>query len=178
MNQIFDMEKIKKLFDEAEAYEDDGTLIKTIYLGDIRSITPSGKVYTPWAHSNLDACPKCKGNGHVRNPHGKIKDWTIARKKDRQLTINALDNFGHYGNWPSSTKKVVQKYRDQQDWWDPWPSCPECAGMGSLEARLDQDWNEQAERELNEINAWMHGSEGDGCDIMASRGVEDDSPET
>jgi hypothetical protein len=48
-------------------------------------------------------------------------------------------------------------------------TCPECDGLGSLEARLDRDWWKQLEIELDEINAWAHGSDGDGCDILISR---------
>lgn len=40
-----------------------GEVCESVYLGSIFFLTPSGKVYTPWANSNLDACPRCKGRG-------------------------------------------------------------------------------------------------------------------
>ena len=53
--------------------------------------------------------------------------------------------------------------------WYQYTTCPECNGLGSLEARLDEDWWKQLESELETIGAWSHGSEGDGLDIMISR---------
>ena len=53
--------------------------------------------------------------------------------------------------------------------YQPTITCPDCNGIGSLEARLDQDWWDKLESELDTIGAWNHGSEGDGCDVMISR---------
>ena len=36
---------------------------KSVYLGTVFNIMPSGKFYMPWANSNVDACPRCKGAG-------------------------------------------------------------------------------------------------------------------
>ena len=33
---------------------------RTLYLGSVMSLTPSGKVYTPWACSNVEACKACQ----------------------------------------------------------------------------------------------------------------------
>lgn len=38
------------------------------YLGSVLNIFPSGKYYTPFACSNVDACSVCSGSGSVRNP--------------------------------------------------------------------------------------------------------------
>jgi len=36
---------------------------RSYYLGSILTLSPSGKVYTPWACSNLTPCPRCRGRG-------------------------------------------------------------------------------------------------------------------
>jgi hypothetical protein len=133
---ILNMKKVKQELDNAEIYEDeDGNKIQTIYLGSILNLTPSGKVYYPFAHSNVDKCPRCEGTGVIKNKNGKT-------------------------------------YKQEQQW-THWTPCTECARLGSLEARLDENWWKQLENELDTIDAFNHGSEGDGCDVMISRVVHD-----
>lgn len=45
------------------AKTDDGDAIESTFLGTVFSVMPSGKYYMPWANSNVDLCPRCKGNG-------------------------------------------------------------------------------------------------------------------
>jgi len=47
---------------DADPYVEDGYVVQATYLGGI-SFFPSGKFYTPWANSNVERCPKCKGSG-------------------------------------------------------------------------------------------------------------------
>ena len=42
---------------------DDGEIILSDFLGTVFSIMPSGKYYMPWACSNVNPCPRCKGEG-------------------------------------------------------------------------------------------------------------------
>jgi len=42
--------------------EEGGKLV-TLYLGTVFNMFPSGKYYTPWACSNVEPCPRCKGEG-------------------------------------------------------------------------------------------------------------------
>ena len=61
---ILNIDEVEKELNKAEPYEDienKGQFIQTIYLGSILSLTPSGKVYTPWANSNVDLCTRCEG---------------------------------------------------------------------------------------------------------------------
>jgi hypothetical protein len=170
--KLLDNEKLLEQLDSSEIYEDeDGNKIQTIYLGDIRNITPSGKVYTPFAHSNVDECPRCNGQGTIKNKHGNMHKYKRTVKRDLQLTRRAINKHGYYMYWPTDTLRKVEKYRKQQEHWQKLITCPECQGIGSLEARLDQDFWKQLQLELDEIEAWYHSSEGDGCDIMVSRGV-------
>lgn len=57
---------IKSALDDlktAETYESDGELYKSVFLGTVFHIMPSGKYYTPFACSNVDVCGRCKGEG-------------------------------------------------------------------------------------------------------------------
>ena len=157
---ILNMNVVVKELDSCEPYEDpdnEGQWLQTMYLGSILNLTPSGKVYYPFACSNVMGCPCCKGTGEIKNKHRRKK--TIARLNK---TFRLM--------WPTTHNiEKLQKMRKQIDWWKPILECPECAGTGSLEARLDQDWQEQLERELETIGAWHHESEDDGCDVMISR---------
>jgi hypothetical protein len=169
---LLDMRKLKEQFEDAETYEDDdGNKLKTIYLGDIRDITPSGKVYTPFAHSNLNSCNKCKGEGSVKNEHGKKHNYTRALKKHNQI----IKELNKYENWRDAQITLRNKFiktSKQMNWFNEMETCTECYGLGSLEARLDQDFWEKLQSELDEISAWNHESEGDGCDVMVSIGVD------
>ena len=53
---IFDLRVIRERLD-AEAWGDDDmnedTIVKRIYIGSVFAWYPSGKYYTPWAHSNV-----------------------------------------------------------------------------------------------------------------------------
>ena len=41
----------------------DNNVIASEFLGTVFALTPSGKYYPPWANSNVDPCPRCKGTG-------------------------------------------------------------------------------------------------------------------
>ncbi len=158
MDKILDINRIRRQLDDADIYEDyDGNKIQTIYLGDIRNMTPSGKVYTPFAHSILEQCERCRGSGEIKNKHGKKKKHNKILRKFKLM-------------WPTvENVELVEKLIKQQQWWKPYKTCPECHGLRSLEARRDQDFWEQLQLELDEVDAWYHSSEGDGCDVMVSR---------
>ena len=49
-------------FYTAENYTEDGAY-QSAYIGSIFSLTPSGKLYTPWAYSNVEPCPFCNWRG-------------------------------------------------------------------------------------------------------------------
>lgn len=173
MEPILNLDIIVKLLDEAEVYEDeDGNKIQTIYLGSVLQLTPSGKIYTTYANSNVNLCNRCKGTGEIKNKLRKKKKHEQANIKNQRETQKALDLYGNYSNWPEKTKERINKIRRRCQRTDPQLICPECHGLGSLEARLDQDWWEQLKEELDTIEAWSHNSDGDGCDVMISRCAE------
>lgn len=52
----------------SEWYEDEeadceGNRFAREFLGTVMALYPSGKYYTPWASSNVEPCPRCKGEG-------------------------------------------------------------------------------------------------------------------
>jgi hypothetical protein len=167
---LLDMDIIKEQFDETEPYEDyDGNRIKTIYLMNALGC-PSHKYYMPWAHSNLENCPKCKGSGMILNKHRNAHKYIRAKHiQERLLSIAST-----YKKWDDVTLHIRQKIHksyEQRVHWAKEITCDLCAGCGSLEARLDEDFWNQIDKELDEIGAWRHGSEGDGLDVMASMEV-------
>lgn len=173
LKSLLDITKLLKQLDKAEVYEDeDGNKTQTVYLGDIRSITPSGKVYMPFACSNLTPCPRCNGTTQIENKHYKKKKWMKIHNKRKVLFLNAINQCGHFVHWPEKIHQKINKLLKQENHWTQWLICPECIGLGSLEARLDQDFWKQLGSELDTIEAWHHSSEGDGCQVMVSRGVE------
>jgi hypothetical protein len=167
---ILDLVKLLLQLDEAEIHEDnEGNKIQTIYLGDIRSITPSGKVYYPFAHSNVDPCPRCEGTGNLRNKHAKIHNFRRANKKYHTTFQQWYKMYGAPINRRKKQQQLKEKYINQMEQWEYQHICTECNGLGSLEARLDEDFWEQLQSELDTIGAWYHSSEGDGCNILVSR---------
>jgi len=61
----------RKLLQELEIYGDeydsfDGYRVKELGIGTTFGLTPSGKFYTPFAHSNVDGCPVCNWAGKVK----------------------------------------------------------------------------------------------------------------
>ena len=43
--------------------DSEGNPVKRTFLGSVFSLFPSGKYYMPWANSNVNPCPRCKGKG-------------------------------------------------------------------------------------------------------------------
>ena len=41
--------------------DEDGYVL--VFAGTVFGLTPSGKYYLPWASSNVESCPRCKGQG-------------------------------------------------------------------------------------------------------------------
>lgn len=69
---IFDLEGLKAELESAEVFEKDGDHYRSVYLGSVMSLTPSGKFYMPWATGNLEACPRCGGSGIVCSDGGDV----------------------------------------------------------------------------------------------------------
>jgi hypothetical protein len=147
---IFDLEGIKKDLQNAEIIENDmGDMEKAAYLCSIYSV-PSGKFYTPFACSNVADCPQCRGNGTVGfSPKKRI------RKKAEKRVKKYFSGGEYYKkrNAPLSTcERFFKTYKKAVKLAFGSTTCPNCGGLGSREAYLDELWHEQAEREIESIN--------------------------
>jgi len=64
------IESAMKEIEFEEPYKDmDGNILKSVFIGTCFNIMPSGKYYMPFACSNVEMCPKCKGKGKIINPN-------------------------------------------------------------------------------------------------------------
>lgn len=63
---IFDLKALREELDKEEWLDDPdnpGNEYRTVFLGSVFRLYPSGKYYTPWATSVLTPCPDCEGKG-------------------------------------------------------------------------------------------------------------------
>jgi len=67
MEPIFNLESIRRQLDNEDWVEGTDTLYRSIYIGSIFNIIPSGKVYTVFSNGNLDVCSACDGDGVLLN---------------------------------------------------------------------------------------------------------------
>ena len=49
--------------DWQKSFDDSDYEVRYQFMGTVLGLTPSGKCYTFFANSNVDQCPKCKGDG-------------------------------------------------------------------------------------------------------------------
>lgn len=169
-SEIFDLEHIKNKFISANIEEDDdGNKIKSVFLGTVMDLTPSGKYYTPFANSNIEKCPRCNGSGLVVNKRFDRGEFYKLWTECGILTQHMINCFGPYceGKWPADLKKILDRKRKKMDHSRSVWNCPRCDGVGSEEVKLDIEWHRQAERELATINAVLEPGQGDPCDLYA-----------
>jgi len=181
----FRLDNIRKALDAADwevDEENSDTEIRRVYLGDVLSLSPSGKMYTPFACSNLTPCPTCEGEGRV-TPR-RLKRRTAKKQIARHASI--MRHFDKlWGNEPAIYSRIpttstpmptaLKRYRpdnkheaytfmDRQPLkyrsrsFLPGAPCMSCNGMGTREAYLDELWNEEAERAISTIPS----TEGNG----------------
>ena len=103
--QILNLNQILEDLGKAEVYEDeDGNRLQTIYLGSILSLTPSGKIYYPFAYSNLTPCPRCKGSAYIKNKHRKKKSFERINRIIHSITWKTT----LWNMTPNQHKKVMK----------------------------------------------------------------------
>jgi len=165
--------------------ENPGTRVGRSYLGTVFSLAPSGKYYTPFANSNVDPCPRCRGTGHARNPvacgwcggsgHRSVAALAKARGETVEETVRLL------GTFPAKGYRV--KVIDEATMAFPCfvcegglvpVDCSWCGGIGCREAFLDQEWYEALDQVAGEHGLYIESGEGDPCDLFATISVETD----
>jgi hypothetical protein len=166
-----DWTKIKALLEaaDAEPVDDDPDQVqRTVYLGSVLNLTPSGKVYTPFANGNVRRCPFCHGTGNVDNPF--VDDALLeSARAERSAIIDKCREFGLFQDWPADQQDRSKALDAISEWARPILGCPHCCSMGSREAHEDDVYREYIEDKADELGAFITGSEGDGCDILIAK---------
>lgn len=154
---------IRDAIDE-EPWEDDdcnpGHERRSVFLGTVFSLTPSGKFYMPFACSSVAGCPVCDGKGSLPFARTRLaKKWRNRAARKRRTVLrrnrNALVVRSRVG--PRTAELENRAHA----------TCWRCSGMGSAEAHDDEIWNEKAMAELHSIGLSLESGEGDPCDLFA-----------
>lgn len=119
-----------------------------VWLGTIFALTPSGKVYTPWAYSNVMGCRRCKGTGEVVNRKADPAVYAAADERNAELLADLLANHGPWfaGAWPKDKTEALEASRKLAEDNKPSLTCTWCQGLRSHEAAKDRDWWEAFEK--------------------------------
>lgn len=148
-----------------DPYERDDQSVGYTYLGSCLSLAPSGKYYHPFACSNVDPCPICKGSGETSMPMRDRKARAEARRLHRQ-------GIWHVRDAPNpdirSHVAIVYRIEKSRDY-----TCSRCGGLGSHEAYQDQEWHAALEHVSEEHGLFVGGPDDcDGVDIYVGIVVE------
>lgn len=174
-------EYAKKELATSEICEDpEGNMIKSAYLGSI--INPSGKYYTPWANSNVDACPRCNGSGSAkRDQDCQYCEGTGVRSIEKLANARGADFYSVFANLVDQGITILEG--DNITCWlcngsgRLHPTCNFCGGLGSREAYEDQLFWEYLEDYAQKIGAYVESGEGDPCDTFLCSVVESEDTE-
>lgn len=150
----------------------DGNKLVCVYLGTIFNIYPSGKMYTPFANSNVERCPFCV-DGHILNPFENelLRGYIQARRME--LTKVASEQYGLYCDWSDHLKADAKTLDLAAEAAGKHFQCPYCLGMGSREAKEDELYRDYLERKADELGAFIDGSLGDGDSVFICKAVHD-----
>ena len=148
------------------------------FLGTVFALCPSGKYYLPFACSNVESCPRCKGKGTVKvfdachickgNGHRTVSELAALRNETEEQTRQfLLDKYpscnlamGHFDClYCQGTGEIAR-------------TCSWCAGLGSREAYLDQVWYETLDAMGDRFGLYITHGEGDPCDIFVGMATD------
>ena len=143
-----------------------------VWLGTIFAMTPSGKIYAPFAASNVAGCRRCKGTGSVVNRKADPAVFAAADARNAELLADLLANHGPWyaAGWPTDKASELEASRMLANANKPALTCEWCNGSGSHEAAKDADWWEAFESVTAEhglARGRMDGEDEDGvwvCD--------------
>jgi len=171
----FDPQAVRALADQEDwESSEPGRERRSVGLGSVMSLTPSGKYYMPFACGNLNPCPCCNGTGKVRS---RVKQRVATKWRNRNYRQRRLwvSRYGVASRWPSNIRAASAHLNALSARADS--TCTRCGGGGSHEARDDEKWNEAAEAALDEVGLCLETSEGDGTYLLATeyRDVDGDA---
>jgi len=139
-----------------ESFDSDDMECRRVYLGSIFSITPSGKVYAPFACSNVDSCSTCKGRGSVAHVRRRVQ----KRRASRVVRTKRIAEKCYRGTIGADSWEIRKSHSRHAVWRRASAAhnastspCTACDSMGSREAAMDQAWNQAVEDALHTIGA-------------------------
>jgi hypothetical protein len=147
-------------------------IVRETYFGNVLSIYPSGKYYTPFARSNVEPCPKCHGEGTIKNIGYDAATYEATAALEQKYLRDMRRRGKHYKIMPKQWQREIDQIRQVIRLTEPHIECPCCYGMGSREAYEDQVFDTHFTECLAERNIYVAGSEGDGCDMIVGKVIE------
>jgi len=137
------------------------------FIGSVMSLTPSGKVYAPWATSNLYPCPQCKGTGRICNRKTGDADRYYPGKEELDAArVEAATQHGFTSGWPEGLLDSLNTRARELETFNPVQECNWCGGIGCHEAAQDEDWREALEYVAGSKGMWVTNGEGCSSDLF------------
>ncbi len=163
------------LVEAGHVFERDGNTYRSVLIGSVFSVMPSGKYYTPFACSNLTPCPACGGEGVQYRKRSKARKLRQVVRQSYRLSGHLIKHHGFYCEkaWPSHAAARLAALRDMAAYLSPKHTCGHCDGVGSREAALDDAFLEAMENEAEKHDCFIESGEGDPCDIFLSKMMEE-----
>ena len=166
----FDWQAIKAEL-EAETWEEDhedpSVQVRRVWLGTIFGITPSCKMYVPFACSNvLGDCQACGGTG-TREPRTGKRIRARARARQHRFAQGTAKRGFMYSTAGRAYADRVRKMRHAA-YSVSCLTCATCDGTGSASAARDERWNEALEEAASAIGAYVDRFD-DSISIAQSR---------
>lgn len=137
--------------------EDKGTQVRRLYLGSWQNNSPSGKIYAPFACSNVMGCDSCKGmGGHPLHARSRVAKRMASRNRRIKRTFQRRG-----GHASPAAMRFVSKHGDTYARGMTGRNCTACGGLGSREAYLDERWVEYSEAFIESLGYCFDQSDGD-----------------
>ena len=147
-------------------------IVRETYFGNVLNIYPSGKYYTPFARSNVEPCPKCHGEGTVKNIGYDVATYEATTALEQKYLRDMRRRGKHYKIMPKRWQQEIDQIRQVIRLTEPHIECPCCYGMESREVYEDQVFDTYFTECLAEQGIYVTGSDGDGCDMIVGRVIE------
>jgi hypothetical protein len=146
--------------EEVDRTDDAIELATFVYLGSY-VITPSGKVYTPFATSNLDPCPECDGKGVINPEKYTPRDRLYLAEAERLPEMVYPGERTPEWNVYIARKNALDRYGLAHSCRGWKVSCNLCDGDGRHEPEIDAAWHAEMEQQANERGLFFDCRESD-----------------
>lgn len=153
---------------------EEGEKVRSLYIGNVFQLMPSGKYYQPWARSNVTPCPRCKGKGIVSNKYSDPAVHAVVYEHESALRFHMVHTYGMWieGQWDKDLTEFLKVLEQTTAKTQETVTCPHCEGVGFREALLDELWSETAERTAEKAGCYLFSGEGDPCDLFIGEKLE------